>query len=235
VSPIPKRPPGASRFNSLLKGRNDEVRQGEDRDGSAQSDAKKGAPHFHRKGGAGAPPSKFVGQCDGIKGKIYGIGEHGRPDLYVQTTEHLINHVGTSFGEVAIEIKKAIEELNNPLEALVKPAKPDKPDEFSIHMWKEDDKEYRKEKAKLTVRLGKRYSTVWGQCTGALQEKIKSDKSEFEAANNAQDCVALLELVKKWMYSSESSKLPPYVAVFEACKAAINFFVRGLICRSTYT
>lgn len=204
------------------------VEKGKDRDGSAQGETKKGGPRYQRKGGR-APNAKFVGQCEDMKEDIYDIGEESQADLYVKTTNKLVTYVGRTFGEAANDLKRAIKTLENPLDDLKEPEDPPKDaSEVDIYKWKEAVKVYHKKSNYLEVGLGKLYSTIWGQCTDALLEKIRSADGasstlpSFQDVDDAQDGIGLLKLVKNFMYQGESSKVPPFVAVDEARRASLS-------------
>ena len=104
--------------------------------------------------------------------------------------KELLTHVGSTYKEYTTDLKEGLENL-----ALGDPIAPDNPpdgNQVAFKLWKMDIKEYH-EKLKVfaNFRAGL-YSLVLGQCTDALQERLKSHR-DYEAAN--QDGIRLLVII----------------------------------------
>ena len=114
--------------------------------------------------------------------------------------KELLAHVSLTYKEYTTELKEGLESL-----ALVDPTAPDNPPEgnpVAFEIWKMDIKEYR-EKLKVfaNFRAGL-YSLVLGQCTDALQERLKSHH-DFQTAN--QDSIALLVIIQSLIHTFEEN------------------------------
>ena len=115
------------------------------------------------------------------------------------------NHEGTggprwTYKEYTTELKEGLESL-----VLVDPTPLDNPPEgnqVAFEIWKMDIKEYHeKMKVFANFRAGL-YSLVLGQCTDALQERLKSHH-DYQAAN--QDGIALLVIIRSLIHTFEGN------------------------------
>jgi hypothetical protein len=89
------------------------------------------------------------------------------------------------------------------LAALTAPVTPDPTNPVEFEMWKLEVKEHRiKEQEYSNFRAGL-YNVVLGQCTEALQDKLKSH-TEFPHAY--QDGIALLTIIKTLTYTFEERR-----------------------------
>ena len=123
------------------------------------------------------------------------------PEKYIRTMKELLAHVGLTYKEYTTELKEGLENL-----ALMDPTAPEDPpkgNQVSFEIWKMDIKEYR-EKLKVfaNFRAGL-YSLVLGQCTDALQERLKSHH-DFLNAN--QDGIALLVIIRSLIHTFEENR-----------------------------
>ena len=141
---------------------------------------------------------KFEGREPSLKGFIYDATGERNPDQYIKTTKEIINYVGRTYTKYTAEFTQAMRDLK--LGALTAPANPDPNNALAFEMWKLDIKEHRvKEQEYANFRAGL-YNVVLGQCTDALQDKLKSH-TDFPAAY--QDGIALLVIIKTLTYTFE--------------------------------
>ena len=102
-----------------------------------------------------------------------------------ETMKELVAHVGLTYKEYNTDLKEGLESL-----ILVDPTPPENPPEgnqVAFKIWKMDIKEYHeKMKVFANFRAGL-YSLILGQCTDALQERLKSHQ-DYKTAN--QDGIA---------------------------------------------
>ena len=146
--------------------------------------------------------SQFIGRESAMNGHVfdYTAGEQ-TPEKYIRTMKELLAHVGSTYKEYTTDLKEGLENL-----ALVDPATPDNPpdgNQVAFELWKMDIKEYH-EKLKVfaSFRAGL-YSLVLGQCTDALQERLKSHR-DYEAAN--QDGIQLLVIIRSLIHTFEENR-----------------------------
>jgi hypothetical protein len=93
---------------------------------------------------------------------------------------------------------QAVEDLA--LNNLTPPANPDPANQLAVELWKVEIKEhYEKIQRYENFRAGL-YNVVLGQCTEALEDRLKSHQ-DFLAAN--KNSIALLIIIKRLTYSFE--------------------------------
>ena len=134
--------------------------------------------------------TQFVGREPAMNGHIFDYTGERTPEKYIRTMRELVAHVGLTCKNYTTELKEGLENL-----ALADPTEPENPaegDQVAFELWKMDLKEYR-EKLKVfaNFRAGL-FSLVLGQCTDALQERLKSHH-DYQAAS--QDGIALLVII----------------------------------------
>jgi hypothetical protein len=121
---------------------------------------------------AGRSQTRFEGREPSLKGFIYDSTGERNPDQYIKTTKEVINYVGRTYTKYTGEFTQAVRDLE-----LVDPTPPPNPDPtnpIAFEMWKLEVKEHRvKEQEYANFRAGL-YNVVFGQCTEALQDKLKS-------------------------------------------------------------
>ena len=114
--------------------------------------------------------------------------------------KELLAHIGLTYKEYTTELKEGLESLE-----LVDPTAPDNPpkgNQVAFEIWKMDIKEYC-EKLKVFANFwAGLYSLVLGQCTDALQERLKSHH-DFQTAN--QDGIALLVIIQSLIHTFEEN------------------------------
>ena len=145
--------------------------------------------------------TQFVGREPAMNGHIFDYTGERTPEKYIRTMRELVAHVGLTCKNYTTELKEGLENL-----ALANPTEPDNPaegDQVAFELWKMDLKEYR-EKLKVfaNFRAGL-FSLVLGQCTDALQERLKSHH-DYQAAS--QDGIALLVIIRSLIHTFEENQ-----------------------------
>jgi hypothetical protein len=152
-------------------------------------------------GAAGRSQTKFEGREPTLKGFIYDSTGERSPDQYIKTTKEIINYVGRTYTRYTAEFTQAVQDLE--LTMPVAPADPDPANTIAFEMWKLDLKEHRvKEQEYENFRAGL-YNVVLGQCTEALQDKLKS---HTEFPHVYQDGIGLLTIIKTLTYTFEERR-----------------------------
>ena len=145
--------------------------------------------------------TQFTGRESAMNGHIFDYTGERTPEKYIQTMRELVAHVGLTYKDYTTELKEGLENL-----MLADPTEPDNPPEgnqVAFELWKMDLKEYQeKVKVLANFRVGL-YSLVLGQCTDALQERLKSHH-DYQAAS--QDGIALLVIIQSLMHTFEENR-----------------------------
>ena len=149
----------------------------------------------------GNKKSQFTGREVAMNGHVFDYTGERTPEKYIRTMKELLAHVGSTYKDYTTDLKEGLENL-----ALTDPVAPDNPpdgDQVAFELWKMDIKEYR-EKLKVfaNFRAGL-YSLVLGQCTDALQERLKSHR-DYEDAN--QDGIRLLVIIRSLIHTFEENR-----------------------------
>ena len=145
--------------------------------------------------------TQFVGHEPAMSRHIFDYTGERTPEKYIRTMRELVAHVGLTYKNYTTELKEGLENL-----ALADPTEPDNPaegDQVAFELWKMDLKEYR-EKLKVfaNCRAG-HFSLVLGQCTDALQERLKSHH-DYQAAS--QDGIALFVIIRSLIHTFEENR-----------------------------
>jgi Zinc knuckle len=167
---------------------------------------------FNRFGAANvrrATQPRFEGREPSLKGYIYDATGERNPDQYIKTTKEIINYVGRTYTKYTAEFTQAVQDLE--LTDPTPPANPTLTDPTAatnvvvLEIWKHAYKEHQIRTQEYSNFKAGLYNVVFGQCTDALQDKLKSHP-DFPAAY--QDGIALLTIIKTLTYTfEERSKL----------------------------
>ena len=136
-----------------------------------------------------------------MNGHIFDYTGEWTPEKYIRTMRELVAHVGLTYKNYTTELKEGLENLT-----LVDPTEPENPpdgNQVAFELWKMDLKEYREKlKVYANFRAGL-YSLVLGQCTDALQERLKSHH-DYQGAS--QDGIALLVIIGSLIHTFEENR-----------------------------
>jgi hypothetical protein len=152
-------------------------------------------------GSARQNQTKFEGREPSLKGFIYDSTGERNPNQYIKMTKEIINYVSRTYTKYTAEFMQAVQDLK-----LVDPTPPVNPDPANpivFEMWKLEVKEHRiKEQEYSNFRAGL-YNIIFGQCTKALQDKLKS---HINFLNAYQDRIVLLMIIKMLTYTFEERR-----------------------------
>ena len=143
----------------------------------------------------------FVGRESAMNGHVFDYTGERTPEKYIRTMKELVAHVGLTNKHYTTDLQEGLENL-----LLVDPTAPENPPEgnqVAFEIWKMDIKEYREKVKVFSNFWASLYSLVLGQCTDALQERLKSHH-DFEAAS--QDGIALLVIIRSLIHTFEENR-----------------------------
>jgi hypothetical protein len=124
------------------------------------------------------------------------------PDQYIKTMKEIKNFVGRTYTKYTGDLIQAVEDLN--LDNPQAPVDPDPANQLAVEIWKMELKEHREKVQHYENFRAGLYNVVLGQCTEALEERLKSHE-DFPAAHN--NGVALLMIIKRLTYSFEERRM----------------------------
>ena len=146
----------------------------------------------------------FTGSDSSMNGHIYDVPTDKVSDQYIKTTKEVRKWVGRNFSDTypalfmaAIDnmVMPALPVVNNPIVG----------DPMSFEIWKEDRKELKKAEKAYANFLASLYNLIMGQCTEALEDRIRSH-IDFPTVN--QNGLRLLEIVKQITHTYEEQTYP---------------------------
>jgi hypothetical protein len=144
----------------------------------------------------GSVNARFEGREPSLKGHIYDWTGERNPDQFIKTTKEIINYVGRTYTKYTGEFMEAVRDL-----VLEDPPQPEEPEDdtrVAFEMWRHAYKEQQTKLQEYKNFCARLYNVVFGQCSDALQDKLKSH-ADFPAAY--QDGIALLTIIKVITYS----------------------------------
>jgi len=136
--------------------------------------------------------NKFEEREPTLKGIIYDYTIENNPDQFMKTMKEIISYVGRTYTKCTADFTQAVRDLK--LEELSKPLPPqDTTDVIAMERWKYRFKEHKTKVLEYLNFKASLYSAVHGQCTDALQEKLKSHPDFDGAYKNG---IKLLKIIK---------------------------------------
>ena len=147
---------------------------------------------------------RFEGHDPNLKGFFYDFRDGKNADQYVKTTKEIARYVGRKYTEHTAKFVRAVKQLE--LNMPTAPTDPTDTDVVTIEKWKHEFKVYNGKDRKYKDFLAWLYGVALGQCTEALEDRLRSHNL-FAAATN--DGVNLLQIVKVMTYTVEESLFQP--------------------------
>jgi hypothetical protein len=144
---------------------------------------------------------RFEGREPSLRGHIYDWTGERNPDQFIKTTKEITNYVGHTYTKYTADFMEAVRVLE--LEDPEEPEHPAPDDQDGAYVWKYNYKEYQAKLQEFSNFRAGLYNVVLGQCTDALQDKLKSH-TDFPGAY--QDGIALLKIIKVLTYSFEDRR-----------------------------
>jgi hypothetical protein len=118
--------------------------------------------------------------------------------------EELRNYVGLHFKHHPADIKKMMKLMQDV--DIVQPTDPPAvSSETTKQIWQQEVKMYCEQVKTCKQNKCALYSVIWGQCSEAMQAKIKSDKL-YDDMQEVDDSLTLIKMIKGIAYKFESQK-----------------------------
>mmetsp|Transcript_24339 Transcript_24339/g.36098 ORF Transcript_24339/g.36098 Transcript_24339/m.36098 type:complete len:214 (+) Transcript_24339:1120-1761(+) len=154
--------------------------------------------------------NRFEGKCEDLKKHVYDVAPvQNSYDLFGTTTKAIGKHVATKY-EDAADFRTGLVELRLPV--LVQPANPPLDDPIALELWKIDIREFRDKQRKRAAVQGKAFGLILGQCSRAIRDKIEAAPT-WSAANDTNDIMALLRLIRQAMCTGSTTRFPVHALV----------------------
>ena len=118
--------------------------------------------------------------------------------------EELDNYVGLHFKHHPADIQKMIRSMNNTTIAIPKDHE-EKASKTRIRIWEKEVDLYMKRQESYNSNKHALYSVIWGQCSEAMQAKIKYDDS-YDTIHENNDSLELIKMIKGIAYKCKSQK-----------------------------
>ena len=158
--------------------------------------------------GSRATAVVFKGETTELHGHVFQLYEESNDHTqFNRTLEAVDRYCNKTFTDV--DMRAVFKELKQP--EAKKPEKPDindpDVDEVDVDAYKEELKEYVKEKKKLKLALRALYATIWGQCSRNLIFRIEALK-DHDIWEKEGNCSKLLETIRQIVAKFEHKQSP---------------------------
>lgn len=150
---------------------------------------------------------KFTGRETELKGYIFDCSGSGKQiDNFTKTMKEISSYVSTNYKE-GHALQYLIE--NDVLPTLDKPVSIGAgADDIDLLIQKQEVNMYVKKRADRDDATAKLYALIWGQCTNAMQESIKTTET-YKETNLKKDVVELIKTIKGITFNfKETNYLP---------------------------
>ena len=142
--------------------------------------------------------ARFEGREPSMRGYIYDFTGERNPEQWIKTTKEIISYVGRTYTRYTSEFTEAVKELR--LTDPVEPTNPDPTNPIAFELWKIEIREYKTKVQEFNNFRAGLYSLVLGQCSEALEDRLRSHHS-YPGAD--QDGIALLSIIKTLLHTFE--------------------------------
>jgi hypothetical protein len=146
----------------------------------------------------------FEGRVPELKGAVYDITSERNPDRYLKTTKEIFTFMASRCTSYTTELIEGLQNLQ--LTDPQAPTDPDPTDPIAVEKWKLALRQHENRVQVYKNFRSSLYNLVLGQCSDALQDKLKSHR-DFSACN--QDGIALLIIIKALTHSFEDQLFLP--------------------------
>jgi Reverse transcriptase (RNA-dependent DNA polymerase)/Zinc knuckle len=171
---------------------------------SGGSNARNGRKQRHNQQNRNTPvKTKFEGRCPDLKGHVFDCASDTQSDQFTRTLKEVADYVGRTY-KYGGAVRRAVESLEEQTFDLP----PDPPDGATFgeqRLWEKAVDEVAKKQGLYEQNLMTLFALVWGQCSDALREKLRS-KTEYERINTMQNGLELLRLMRTVAFNHESTK-----------------------------
>ena len=156
------------------------------------------------RGHQGGSRPLFDGREPTLKGHIYDLSTEKNSEQFLKTSKEIMNWVGREYTKYTSEFCQAV--MDQQLVAPMAPVDPPNNNPVEFERWKIELKKHTdKEEAYQNFRA-RLFTVVLGQCTEALEDRLKSSQ-DWAAAQ--QDGLLLLSLIKRVTYTMEERRHLP--------------------------
>ena len=136
----------------------------------------------------------FNGKTREMNGNVFQLQvEQKRKGQYQETLDQLQVYAVNMYRKDIKVLKVLFTDLKKPTKLMPLPVK--NPSTVEDILFKEEVKQYTKDKRSLESTLVSLYNVVWGQCSKLLQNKLKANP-KYDDFNNSSDVVMLLKEIK---------------------------------------
>ena len=163
-------------------------------------------------------PQRFQGKTQDpiLRKHIFDVGTILKSqDLFVATTKEIGEYVSREYDD-AREFRNAFIDLHY-AEVLTKPERPTATDQFTILIWTEEMKEYRKKLRNRKKNEEKAFPLLLGQCAPTIVQRIEASQ-RWNNISGANDVLGLLELIRESMYTGTTRRKDTTALVEAATK-----------------
>ena len=161
----------------------------------------------------------FTGKTKEMNSHVFQLQvEQKRKGQYQETLDQLQVYASATYKRDIKVLKVLFTDLEQPKLAIPIPTKDPTPVEELL--FKEEVRQYSKDKKSLESTLVSLYNVVWGQCSKLMQNKLKANP-KYDTFNNASDVVTLLKEIKLL-----SNKIDENTSMYDALHEAKAKFYR---------
>ena len=146
----------------------------------------------------------FQGREPSLKGHVYDLSSQRNSEQCVKTTKEVMNWVGREHSENTGEFCEAVQTLD--LADPTPPADPPAGDNIAFERWKIELKKHADREEAHVNFLARLYTVVLGQCTEALEDRLRSHTGWLHAQQNG---IRLLQMIKTITYTFEDRRYLP--------------------------
>ena len=163
-------------------------------------------------------PQRFQGKTQDpiLRKHIFDVGTILKSqDLFGTTAKEIGEYISREYDDAG-EFRNAFIDLRY-AEVLTKPERPTATDQFTILIWTEEMKEYRKKLRNRKKNEEKAFPLLLGQCTPTIVQRIEASQ-RWNNISGANDVLGLLELIREAMYTGTTQRKDTTALVEAATK-----------------
>jgi hypothetical protein len=154
-----------------------------------------------------AAPSKTEEGLEALKNHQYRISAVGlQADEYTKTTRAIAEYTARVYGH---EMKQLV--LLGKEATPVAPTYPEKGSDGEKAVWSKMYDQYLRKTEKYVDYKAKVFTIIWGQCDRTMRNRIEST-TEYKKAEDTNDVVQLLRVIKDIAFDADDKKYPPLQA-----------------------
>ena len=165
-----------------------------------------------------ARPQRFQGKTQDpiLRKHIFDVGTIQKSqDLFVTTAKEIGEYISREYDDAG-EFRNAFIDLRY-AEVLTEPERPTATDQFTILIWTEEMKEYRKKLRNRKKNEEKAFPLLLGQCSPTIVQRIEATQ-RWNSVSGANDVLGLLELIREAMYTGTTRRKDTTALVEAATK-----------------